>query len=246
MVSIFAFCVSALTQAPVLATGVDKTQVRLFHDGKGHRVAVQIGKVGAGPVRLFVGDDKGVFEQRKLGFSRDKQKWHYDFWDPRIASTSERVVRSDGAITEVLCGKRAIPLTEDVDGRARFLETTPFYQPMWSTGAFILARDNAGLYFYVDSPLEPPDNTNFRVYSGMRGKMKRLKMTNLVADSEGYIFSTPGGSLRVVLDKNESFWEQGKKKTSLVQLVVEDNLPLIYNDLGVYDGEPFGTACDML
>jgi hypothetical protein len=86
----------------------------------------------------------------------------------------------------------------------------------------------------------------FRLYSGPRGSMKPLKMVNVVSDSEGDIFSTKSGELRLVLDKKESAWVQKGKRQPLKSLPVEDNVALIYADLGVYTGQPLGTPCDLL
>ena len=94
---------------------------------------------------------------------------------------------------------------------------------------------------------EPEDTKNFRLCAGIKGAMKLQKMTNVVSDSEGDIFSTKTGSLRLVLDKHETIWVQSEKKTKLVFLdPVEDNHVMIYTDLGVYTGEPLGTPCDDL
>jgi hypothetical protein len=76
--------------------------------------------------------------------------------------------------------------------------------------------------------------------------MKPQKLTNIVSDSEGDIFATKTGSLRVVLDKHESLWTQGKKQQKLILLPIEDNAIMIYSDLGVYTGQPLGTPCDDL
>ncbi|HZS38940.1 MAG TPA: hypothetical protein VFF06_19035, partial [Polyangia bacterium] len=66
------------------------------------------------------------------------------------------------------------------------------------------------------------------------------------SDSEGDIFATKSGSLRLILNKGESLWEQTGKKQKLILLPIEDNHVLIYTDLGVYTGLPLGTPCDDL
>ena len=71
-------------------------------------------------------------------------------------------------------------------------------------------------------------------------------MTNVVSDSEGDIFATKSGELRLVLDRKESAWVKGKQRTALELLPLEDNVQLIYSELGVYAGEPLGTPCDVL
>ena len=128
-----------------------------------------------------------------------------------------------------------------------------FYKTRWNHFAYSLARDNTGKYYYVDNLREPEHAKNFRLWAGMKGAMKQQKMTNVVSDSEGDIFSTKTGSLRLILDKHETTWfekrqyESGEpKKTKLVFLDPADNHIMIYTDLGVYTGEPLGTPCDDL
>jgi hypothetical protein len=84
------------------------------------------------------------------------------------------------------------------------------------------------------------------VWSGLKGAMKPQKLVNIVSDSEGDIFATKTGQLRVVLDKHESHWVQGSKKEKLIMLPIEDNAIMIYTDLGPYTGLPLGTPCDDL
>lgn len=110
-----------------------------------------------------------------------------------------------------------------------------------------LLRDDAGRYFYVDKGFWPDQAKNFRVFVGQKGSLKPQKMINVVADSEGEIFSTKGGELRMVIDRTAPpQWIQGGKKTTLRDVPVEQNLPLIYNELGVYTGIRLGTPCDDL
>ena len=132
------------------------------------------------------------------------------------------------------------------DEKKPILDGAKFLGPRWTHMAYALARDNTGKYFYVDKQREPEDSKVFRVWSGMKGAMKPQKLTNIVSDSEGDIFATKTGSLRVVLDKHESMWTHGAKKEKLIMLPIEDNAPMIYSDLGVYTGQPLGTPCDDL
>ena len=127
-----------------------------------------------------------------------------------------------------------------IDG-ASYEQTLRRFRP------YALARDNTGVYYYVDRGYDEEDPTapkNFRLFVGQRGNLKQQKMTNVVSDSQGDIFSTKTGSLRLILNKNESSWVEGKKQTKLVIVPVEDNLPMIYGELGVYSGERLGTPCD--
>jgi hypothetical protein len=73
--------------------------------------------------------------------------------------------------------------------------------------------------------------------------MKEIPMTNVVSDSVGEIFSTKKGELRFVVDGGKARWVYGQKSVDLVTVPVEDNVPMIYGELGVYPGA-LGTPCD--
>jgi hypothetical protein len=110
-----------------------------------------------------------------------------------------------------------------------------------------LLRDSRGTYYFVDRGFPPEESRNFRVFLGPRGDLKQQKMTNVVSDSEGEIFSTRKGELRLVLDRQltPQWIENAKKRSVELRVVpVHENLPLIYNELGVYTGARLGTPCD--
>src|SRR5262249_10965891 len=133
---------------------------------------------------------------------------------------------------EVHCEERKTEVTRLGDTEASaMLQAAKFHKPRWKFRAYAIARDKTGKYYYVDRQREPEDNRNFRLFAGPRGSLKPLKMTNVVSDSEGDIFSTKSGQLRLVLGKKESSWIQGKNETKLLLLPLEDNVVLIYRDL---------------
>jgi len=110
---------------------------------------------------------------------------------------------------------------------------------------YALLRDDKGNYYYVEKGLLADNQRSFRVHVGPKGKLKQQKLLNLVSDSEGELFSTQDGELRLLLDKAEgSTWTQSRKKTGLRAVPTYENLPLIYNELGVYEGARLGTPCD--
>jgi hypothetical protein len=144
------------------------------------------------------------------------------------------------------CGERTTEFKAVEQGKVTaMVGGAKFHPPRWKYRAYALARDDAGTYYYVDRRRDE-GSMEFRLYSGQRGSMKPLKMVNVVSDSEGDIFSTKTGELRLVLDKKESAWVQKGKRQQLKSLPVEDNVALIYADLGVYTGQPLGTPCDLL
>ena len=82
-----------------------------------------------------------------------------------------------------------------------------------------------------------------RIFAGPKGGLKELPMVNVVSDSVGEIYATKRGELRFVTSNSSATWIKGATKTSLTRIPIEDNVGLIYGDLGVYEGS-LGTPCD--
>ena len=133
----------------------------------------------------------------------------------------------------------------DPKRQEELLKTATFHTQRWKRRAYALARDNGGTYWYVDKARND-QVTDFRLWSGPRGGLKPLRMTNVVSDSAGDVFATKNGDLKLVLGKGEASWVHGKKAKDLILLPLADNAQLIYGDLGVYTGQPLGTPCDLL
>ncbi|MDB4977748.1 MAG: hypothetical protein JWN48_6089 [Myxococcaceae bacterium] len=110
---------------------------------------------------------------------------------------------------------------------------------------YALARDKAGTYYFVDRGVTEQTARDFRLYKGPRGKLRPLPMKDVVADSEGEIFASTSGKLRLVLGKQSAQWIAGSTSTLLL-LPLSQNYPLIYNELGVYLRARLGVPCDDL
>jgi hypothetical protein len=147
----------------------------------------------------------------------------------------------------VRCGKTEVRFTELApDARKALLDKVRAYEARWQRTAYALARDERGSYYFVDRSSREDRKRDFRLFVGKVGQLKPQQMKNIVSDSEGDIFSTPRGTLRLVLGKEEAVWISGKRRTKLLPLPLWPNRALIYNDLGVYAGQRLGTPCDDL
>ena len=234
--------------APPAEDAVDitasKPNLKVISDGKGHVVVVE--PFGADfEANFFYGDGKTFYLQRVFGGgSSGHESFDKNIWDPRERGTS--LDFRDGKYV-MSCGERKTELKEVAPDEAKkILDGAKFYKPRWKRQAYALARDNTGKYYYVDRAREPEGNKQFRLFAGVKGSLKLQKMTNVVSDSEGDIFATKTGELRLVLNKSETLWQRAGKQTKLIFLPVEDNHQLIYSELGVYTGERLGTPCDDL
>ena len=148
---------------------------------------------------------------------------------------------------DLVCGERRIPLRLlDAEPKAAFLETTTYAPRPFQREPYVVARDRRGTYYYVDRGTTPDTRRDYRVYLGPRGAMKLQKMKDIVSDSEGEIFATRGGSLRLIVGKKEALWISGGSKRELQVLAPEENWGLVYGDLGVYMAERMGSPCEDL
>ncbi|XXF79943.1 hypothetical protein P2318_09395 [Myxococcaceae bacterium GXIMD 01537] len=225
-------------------------------DGKGHYVALTPRDEDHDP-QLYYGDEKQLVEAPRSGGYISATS----FLDPRFFNKtanpsfrgldmrvfSHLNLDAKEKKCSLQCGEREVALTlldgekaRDVLRKASYAPNPQKYAP------YALLRDSRGNYYYVDRGIDAAESKSFRVFIGPRGDLKAQKMTNVVSDSEGEIFSTKKGDLRLVIDRqlNPAWIEKSKKPLELRSVPVNENLPLIYNELGVYTGARLGTPCD--
>lgn len=235
-----------------------KDALRLLTDGKGHYVALvplarclkdadrdRDAKVSA----VFYGDG-AVFHHLRSpggGASCGEQSFDVLFWEPRVVHRGEARLELRGGQYLVRCGDRQteLRLVAAAESRAR-VAAAKFFTARWPRTAYALARDDQGTYYYVDVLADRQRGRDFRLYVGPRGSLKLQRMKNIVSDSEGDIFSTDRGELRLVLSRDEAAWIRGRKRTKLLPVPVDRNVRFIYAELGPYVGERLGTPCDDL
>ncbi|MBI4817950.1 MAG: hypothetical protein HY791_16940 [Deltaproteobacteria bacterium] len=153
----------------------------------------------------------------------------------------------DKGACKVTCGEREIPLTRmSPEEKKAFLATATFNARPDVREPYAIARDEKGVYYYVDRGSTPELEKDFRLYLGKRGQLKRQKMKDIVSDSQGEIFSSSSGQLRLIIGRSEAQWIIGNAKKALTLVPVQENLGVIYNELGVYLGAKLFTPCDDL
>jgi len=220
----------------------------LFSDGKGHFVALDPSCDAEVRERVYYGDGERFWRLRYSGFSQSgSERFSYGLWEPRVVERWKASVGMRDGRFEVRCDDRITELKPvPVDEAKALLAKARFFGPRWEYRAYALARDELGNYYYVDHMRHPPGNLRFRLWVGPRGDMKPQKMRNVISDSEGDIFATRSGELRLVLNKKQALWVKRKQRTELVYVPVERNARMIYTHLGPYDGMHLGTPCDDL
>jgi hypothetical protein len=240
-----------LTATPARAADDDidistvKAKLQVVGDGKQHFIVINPDEIM--DEYFFYGDGKTFYGQRTPSGGRNGDSFERTFWEPRVHALYQSSFQFKDGKYELQCDKRKTTFTRLPEAEAKaLLDGAKFKKPRWTHRAYALARDNTGKYFFVDRLREPEDSKSFRVWAGLKGAMKPQKLTNIVSDSEGDIFATKSGALRVVLSKRESLWAAHGKEQKLILLPLEDNVVMIYSELGVYTGERLGTPCDDL
>jgi hypothetical protein len=226
-----------------------RDKLLLFEDTQGGTYVVLPGPDG----RLFYGTTaKVVYEQIIVTKSTDGDAWSLGVYAPRVSGITPVLVqrRKDTGAFERWCDETAMPLKPIAADRAKpMLEKMQFMTNALIRRPQFFARDDAGVYYYVDQLAKAYGGQGYRVFSGKKGAMKQLPLTDVAHDTGGDVFSTKSGDVRFVVDandsaKNSAYWIKGDKKHELTILDRDANSRVIFKDLGIYTF--LGTPCDEL
>lgn len=202
--------------------------------------------------RAWYGTGKVLYEQVSRSSSSDGDAWSIAIWAPRIVGLRPGGLekKKDGTYFKSCDGQDDFVLTEQTGDKAKaVLDKYTFQSPGLVRRPHLLARDDSGVYYYVDKLSKLHGGKGFRVFIGRKGGMKQMALTDVASDSAGQVFSTKTGDLRLVntveaAKSPSTAWVKGSKKTELISLDTEQNAPVIFNDLGVYKFT--GTICENL
>lgn len=230
-----------------------KDKLVVLKDADGGVYAVTYEK-GEDP-HIFYGTSAKVLHEQLLEGSSSRNgdvAWSVAVQAPRAAYPfMGHVERKPDGSYQRTCGDTLIvPLTEltgdkakAVLDKAQFLTTTMIRKP------YLLARDDRGIYYYVDVLRPIYGGAGHRVLVGKKGALKQMALTDVTSDSAGDVFATKSGDLRLVRTLDEQAnetkataqWIRGEKRTELIYLDVYMNQPLIWRDFGIYKIP--GTIC---
>jgi hypothetical protein len=245
--------------APIEVDAAERAKMAVCTDGKSHYVV--IGPHERVSHQLYYGDGKNLSQVLSDAHGMLPGT---DFLEPRfIAPTyndnfrgldmriySGVEYKAEDKTCTLRCGEVTHPLTVLTPAEANKLVTgATFRKSPRAREAYVLARDDHGVYYYVDRGNTEQTKQSFRIFVGRKGAMKLQKMKDVASDSEGEVYSTASGDLRLVTSKREKpefSWIRNGKETKLTVLPIMANLNLVYTTLGVYTGERFGTPCDDL
>jgi hypothetical protein len=191
------------------------------------------------PVPAGLGDG-WFFDPRQRN---EKHNDNFRGYDLRVYSHVEPDL--EHGTCKLSCGTRETDLTLlKGEEKAALLARAAFEPSPHGREPYALARDKQANYYYVDRGATQETAKDFRLYRGRRGGLRQLSMRDVATDSEGEVFESAGGKLRLFLGRAEAEWvEQGKTKT-LLRLPLAENYGLVYNELGVYMAQRLGVPCD--
>ena len=202
--------------------------------------------------KVFYGPSaKAVYEQYIIGSSSDGEgRWEFNTWAPRVpggAHLGSIEHKKDGTFQKTCGGKDDAVLTELGGDKAKaILDKTAFLTSAIIRVPHLLARDDSGVYYYVDRLAKIYGGKGYRVFVGKKGALRPMPLTDVASDSAGDVFSTKSGDLRLVRNsdnnKETTTWVKGEKRTELVFLDTDVNSVVIFKDLGIYTF--LGTLCD--
>jgi hypothetical protein len=193
---------------------------------------------------LYFGDGKKFIKHRLLNESSSVTTWY-------LFNGGHPAELKGGDGQWVLeCGdKKAATFTElPLAERKQVLAGASFGDYTFDRVPFSLARDDKGTYYYVDQRLPELGGKGFQVHVGKVGAVTTTDLKDIVDDSQGMIFSTKKGNLRLIVKAGttkEAYWIVGTKKPeALTSLDIWRSHGLIFEKLGVYDRVDLGTMCE--
>ena len=236
----------------VLARELESPMV--LTDGKGHYLLLNDTTVTKKSVtKAFYGNGKRFYAQFVRGGSFDSAKasWNLAISDPRTSHGGSVLSRDAHGGFFMLCHRRKTQLTRLLPHQAApLLKRAKLFGRFWQRWPHVLGRDDDGHYYYVDRWRYDKKSTQlsgFRLFIGVRGKMRLQKLRDVVADTSGQIFITNKGRLKV--SKGKASWTpKSSKSIELVRVNIRNRrtLVMLYRQLGPYQGVRLWRPCDDL
>ena len=196
---------------------------------------------------VYYGDGRDLHRQRVLlSAAGEDDGLSVVLWAPRLST--DAAIELDGENWFLRCGPSRTPLPAvGDDERNLLLKTARFHRPRLRQVPYALARDRRGEYYYLDRLTGSRGAEGFRLFVGRVGKARPAPLTWVVSDSEGDVFATRRGELRIstAASGERTFeWRRGSRRELLLPVPPAQNSYLIYKELGVYENQALGSPCD--
>lgn len=132
---------------------------------------------------------------------------------------------------------------------AKRTKRSQYFEPFWQRNFHLFARDDHGIYYYVDKPWMGGDSSvevpadGYNVYIGWLDEMLLSPLKLVAKDSIGEVYGTSGSNQRLVSTHDEIRYFDGGGVRTVHRLAPYD-ISLIYVDGGIHTGKIHGTPCD--
>jgi hypothetical protein len=221
-----------------------RAKLVVLEDGQGGTYVVL---PDAADTRVWYGTGNTLYEQFLDRYSGNGDAWQIAAWAPRVTNLQPGLMqRKDDGSYHRWCGDTDLPLKIVTADRVKtILSRVQIMTPYTIRISYLLARDDAGTYYYVDRLRKAFGGGGYRVFVGKKGAMKQLPLTDVATDVAGDVFATQTGEMRFVHDTGEkqtASWVHGNDKSALSLVDLDVSSRLIFKDLGIYTF--LGTICD--
>ncbi len=234
-----------------------KDKLQVLTDATGGTYVVHFER--GGKSHVFYGEGTSLYRQIVVGSSSSDTTWGVDTYSPRVWRSLRASIdmKEDGTYRKYCAENGAEEFTEltllgndaakKVIAKSKFLTSATMYVP------YGLARDDKGVYYYVDLLTTDYGGKGYRLWIGKKGRMKQVPLADVSDDTGGAVFSTKTGDLHFVVDQplgdegegsdsTGASWVRGDKTTKLKPLNTFTNSWLIHSELGIY--KFMGTLCE--
>jgi len=247
------------------------TGLQLFHDGKGHYLAIApLAEVpthdGEGKIEgriysrpeLYVGNGVDMVQvpvrPRTVVGPPASVLLQFEDWRFPGKFDGDQDVSISGQAVRLRCGKGEMSFVPaDARTRDKIAKRANLAAKVEARIPWLLARDNQGTYFFVDRHPDLDARTYDRhLYIGHRGTLKKAALEDVIVDAAGELYVSKAGALRVEIVPGPAYkalWMPTKGAPETLTMVprgVASTKEFIYGDLGVYLGKKLGTPCDWL
>jgi len=201
---------------------------------------------------VFWGKPNGVlYRQQVRGSLSDVEEGKFELVvvDRRFSGSGYSLDLNNGD-RFVTCGTDRVELTPlDKSTGESLLSGAQFTQPLWNRESHYLARDDYGVYYFVDKALNHDDSkieeSSYRVFIGWKGEILQSPLKMVAQDSVGEVYGMTNGNRRIVINNGHGRYFDGDEVRPLHALNVYVDFKLMYRDGGVYGNALQGTPCDL-
>ena len=137
------------------------------------------------------------------------------------------------------------------------LSKVRLFEPIYTTHKpHRLFRDDWGVYYYIEENKSPQRSERYRLWMGYRGAMKLVPVITAAVDTEGLVLISKDAAIRLISKRSTqrsnqqnseqfgAYWTDSQTQKSLLEVPIDMNQGVIFNELGIYDQLYMGSFCD--